>query len=466
MKKSVVLLFVSMTFLVYGQERLTFQKPSAEILALADYQRPPAIQISPDKTWLLFMYRPTYKSLEELGQEEVRLAGLRINPKTRISSRETYYNNLRLKNLADNKEFEIQDLPPDALLSNIAFSPDAQKVAFTNTTDKGVALWVVDVTTQRAKQLTDYELNAVLDEPYKWFRDSKQLLVSKLPSDQKPLVDRRHDLPQGPAVATSDGQISQLRTYQDLLKNPQDEQDFEHLATSELHGVDLNGNQRKLLDAAMYLKSSFSPDGQYILTTVLKRPFSYIVRYTSFPQETTVYDVNGKLLKRVNELPLIEVMPKGFSSVRAGRRSMGWRQDKPASLFFVEALDGGDANVEATYRDELFSWDAPFSSPPRSLMKIADRYAGTTWGNDQYALVYSQWYDTRNVKTFVLNPTTGESKIIDDRNRQDIYADPGDVFRDKSQYGTYTMHIHNDKTYWLGRGFTEEGEFPFIDELD
>src|SRR5690606_9591889 len=142
-------------------------------------------------------------------------------------------------------------------------------------------------------------------------------------------------------------------------KNPQDEQDFEHLATSELHRVDLNGNQRKLLDAAMYLKSSFSPDGRYILTTVLKRPFSYIVRYTSFPQETTVFDVNGKLLKRVNEMPWIEVMTKGFPSVQAGKRSLGGPQDTPASLFFVVALDDGDANVDATYRDELFSWEAP-----------------------------------------------------------------------------------------------------------
>src|SRR5690606_7509785 len=41
-----------------------------------------------------------------------------------------------------------------------------------------------------------------------------------------------------------------------------------------------------------------------------------------------------------------------------------------------------------------------------------------------------------------------------------------DVFRDKNQYGAYVMSIHKDKTYWVGRGFTEEGEFPFIDELD
>ncbi len=466
MKHVLLFLFLLLSSWTYAQENLTFQKPSAEILALADYQRPPVVRTSPDKMWILFMYRPTYKSLEELGQEEVRLAGLRINAQAKIASTETYYDNLRLKNLADDKEFQIQGLPQGPLLSNIGFSPDARKIAFTNTTDQGVALWVIDVATQQATQLTEYDVNAVLDAPYRWFKDSEQLLVNKLPSNRRALIDRSNNLPVGPIVSTSDGQVSQLRTYQDLLKNPQDEQDFENLATSELYWVDLNGIQRKFLGVAMYLQSSFSPDGKYVLVTTLQRPFSYIVRYTSFPQETAVYDVDGNLLKRVNELPLLEVMPKGFSSVRAGRRIMGWRQDKPASLFFVEALDGGDANIESSYRDELFSWDVPFTNPPQSLMKITDRFATVVWGNDQYALVYSQWYDTRNVKTFLLNPTTGKSQIVDDRNRQDIYTDPGSVFRERNKFGTYTMSIHKDKTYWVGDGFTKEGEFPFIDELD
>jgi hypothetical protein len=47
-------------------------------------------------------------------------------------------------------------------------------------------------------------------------------------------------------------------------------------------------------------------------------------------------------------------MPKGFSSVRTGKRNMSWRADKPASLYFVEALDGGDQSKKADYRDEVF----------------------------------------------------------------------------------------------------------------
>src|SRR5690606_38521026 len=211
-------------------------------------------------------------------------------------------------------------LPENARIANISFSPDAKKIAFTHTNTHGLALWIIDVATQQAKQLTDYDLNAVLDGPYRWFRDSERLLINKLSSDMPPLVDRSNELPTGPVVSSSAGQVSQLRTYQDLLKDPRDEQDFETLATSMLYWVDLSGNQTKYLDKAMYAQASFSPDGRYVLVSSLKRPFSYIVRYSSFPQETTVYDMQGNLVKKVNELPLVEAMPKGFSSVRTGKR--------------------------------------------------------------------------------------------------------------------------------------------------
>ncbi len=450
----------------YAQENVTFQQPSSEIMALADYQRPPAIRLSPDKKWVLFMYRPTYKTLDELGQEELRLAGLRINAKASISSTETYFDNLRLKSVEGGQEYAVSGLPAHALIANITYSPDSKNIAFTHTNDAGLSLWVIDVETQAARQLTDYVLNAVLDAPYQWIRNTDQLLISRRPSVVKNLVDHSKDLPKGPVVSTSDGKISQLRTYQDLLKNPQDEQDFETLSTSELVWLNLKGEQRKFLPAAMYTQSTISPDGKYVLVSELRKPFSYLVGYNSFPQETFVYDLEGRLIKKVNDIPLLEIMPKGFSSTRAGKRSLAWRLDKPASLFFVEALDGGDANKQTEFRDELFVWDFPFETTPRSLMKIKDRFSGIVWGDDNYALVSSQWYDTRNVKTFLLNPTTGHSQVIADRNRQDVYSDPGNVFRDKSDFGTYTMYIHKDKAYFVGDGFTQQGEFPFIDELN
>ena len=107
-----------------------------------------------------------------------------------------------------------------------------------------------------------------------------------------------------------------------------------------------------------------------------------------FPQKSVVYDLNGKEIKQVNEVPLTEIMPKGFSSVRKGKRSMSWRADKPATLVYVEALDEGDQAKKVDYRDEVFQWNAPFNSAPTSMMKTQQRFGGISWGNDTFAIAY------------------------------------------------------------------------------
>src|SRR5690606_21099594 len=366
---------------MYAQENVTYQRPSPEILSLADYQRPPSVMLNQDKSWMVLSYRSTYKSLDELNQEEVRLAGLRINPVTNISSTTTYVNNIKLKKLGSDEEIQVSGLPQQVRISNTSFSPDGSLLAFTHTTGTGVELWVVELATAQARKLSEADLNANMGMPYSWYKDGSKLLVNKLPTDRAKLIDSSKDLPTGPIVSTSGGQVSQLRTYQDLLKNPQDEANFETLAQSELYTVDLNGKQEKFLDKAIYGMQAFSPDGQYLMVTTIKKPFSYVVPLYSFPQETAVYDLQGNLVKVVNEVPLNEIQPKGFSSTRKGKRGMYWRGDKAASVYYVEALDEGDASKKVEYRDELFSWDAPFDGQPVSLTKVADRFSRVIWGD-------------------------------------------------------------------------------------
>ncbi|PRD49332.1 S9 family peptidase [Sphingobacterium haloxyli] len=466
MRFTIAFLLLSFFGLLHAQESVTYQKPSEEILALADFKRPPSVMLSPDKQWMVLSYRATYKSLEELNQQEVRLAGLRINPITNISSRVTYVNDIRLKRLGDDGEVEVSGLPEHPRIANMSFSPDDKFLALTHTAADGVELWVVELETAQARKLTDTDLNAAMGRPYTWYGDGNALLISKLPTERPALIDSSKDLPIGPIVSTSDGQISQLRTYQDLLKNPHDEANFETLAQSELYTVNLEGQQSKFLDKALYDQYAFSPDGQYLLVTVIKRPFSYVVSLRSFPQETTVYDLEGNPIKVVNEVPLNEIQPKGFSSTRKGKRHMYWRGDKPASLYYVEALDGGDASQVATYRDELFSWEAPFDRNPVSLVKVTDRFSNVIWGDDEHALIYTSWYDTRSEKIFALNPKTKDQRLVLERNSQDRYKAPGDVYTARNGYGRHVIYMDKNNSYWVSDGYTKEGQFPYIAEMD
>ena len=460
-----LLAFVVVQF-SFAQENLTYQKPSSEILQLAEYERPPSIMTNSKKDWLVMTYRPTYATLEDLSQQEMKLGGLRINPVTNISSSTTYSDQLKIRKMADKQEQAVKNLPQNPQMANFSFSPDEKKLAFTNTTSKGVELWVVDLESCSAKKITADNLNANVGNPYSWSRDSQSFLIKVLPANRAKLLNSEDDLPTGPIVSTADGKVSQNRTYQDLLKNPQDEQNFKTLVSSELYLIDLSGKMTKFKGENLYIGNSYSPDGNYVMLTYLKEPFSYIVPLSRFPMTTDIYTTSGSLVKTVNDIPLNEIMPKGFSSVRTGKRSMNWRDDEAATLVYVEALDGGDQSKQAEYRDEIYTWKAPFNTAPVSFFKTKQRYAGVDWSNSNYAVVSESWYDTRNSKSFLINLKDGSSKTIEDRNSQDIYKDPGYFNQTKNQYGRNVIDVQNGNAYLIGEGFTKDGQFPFIDEMN
>lgn len=459
---------IALLFVVFAsaQESITYQKPSAEIMQLADFERAPSVFMDSKREQMIFSYRDTYKSLDDLNQDEMKLAGLRVNPVTNISSTMTYVNNLKTRKLKDKTEQQVKGLPANARIAYLGFSPDEKKLAFTNTTKIAVELWILDLASNSAKKVSNQPLNANLGSPYVWMSDSQTLLIKQIPSDRKALIDEKQNLPTGPTVSTSDGKVSQNRTYQDLLKNPQDEANFETLAKSDLVKISINGDQQKFKSEGIYSGMNFSPDGNYLMLTTIQKPYSYIVPLNRFPMTSTVYDKNGNLVKVVNETPLNEIMPKGFSSVREGKRNISWRDDQPATLVYAEALDGGDQAKKVEYRDEIFVWDAPFNTAPKSFFKTQQRFNGIDWSNGNVAIVSDSWYDTRNSKSYLINLKDNSSRIIEDRNYQDIYNDSGRFAENKNQFGRNVIDIKNGKAHLIGAGFTKDGQFPFIDQLD
>lgn len=465
-----ILLFVGIKAVSFAQIDQPYQVPSESILKLADFERAPSVSMDTKKDYMLLSYRNTYKTLDDLNQDEMKLAGLRINPITNISSTITYVNNLKIRKVKDFKvePTQVSNLPQNPKIANISWSHDDSKIAFTHTTNKGVELWVIDVKTAKATKLTDDNLNANLGSPFVWHKDNQTLLVKVMPKNRDPLIDNKKEIPKGPIVSLADGKVSQNRTYQDLLKNKADELNFDNLVMSELYNVKLDGTKSMFKRRDLYASLSFSPDGKFLMTSLITRPYSYIVPLSRFPSITNILDLQGNLVKTVNEVPLNEIIPKGFMAVRTGKRNMAWRDDKPSSLYFVEALDGGDPANKVEFRDEVFTWDVPFDKAPVSIAKTIQRFAGIIWGNNDLAIMMDSWYDTRNEKTYIINPNkfNDNPKIIFDRNSQDIYGDPGNFETRENEFGRNVLAIEKDNLYLLGEGFTKDGQFPFIDEYN
>src|SRR5690606_11065844 len=263
--KKLLFFFLSLSLLavVRGQENLNYQRPSQEILELAEAAPAPSVRITDSGEHMLLLQRSAYSSMETLSQGELRLAGLRIDPKTNIGSRTYYYNNITVHKIGDGKKgadtgTQVKGLPQNPRLANFNWSPDQSKIAFTHTAADGVEVYVLDLGTAQAKPLTPARVNANLGDVINWFKDGQSLLVKMLPGDRKPLIDADQAVPTGPTISTNDGKKAQNRTYQDLLKNPADEFNFEQLARSQLFKVGLDGSMALWKDTDMYTTISFS----------------------------------------------------------------------------------------------------------------------------------------------------------------------------------------------------------------
>ena len=73
----------------------------------------------------------------------------------------------------------------------------------------------------------------------------------------------------------------------------------------------MDGEIASFLPTAMYRSISFSPNGDYLLVSEVKKPFSYLVPYYRFPYNETVYDTNGEVITVINKVPLDELVGNG-----------------------------------------------------------------------------------------------------------------------------------------------------------
>ena len=449
----------------FSQER--YQSPPPEIASLADAPLPPAVQINATRDWMLLLEQPGYPSIEELAEPELRLAGLRINPRTNGVSRSGSYSGLVLKNVATQESFPVQGLPANARIGNVSWAADGKRFAFTHIQAQGIELWAVEVDSRRARRLTEARLNdAMPGMPYRWVGNG-QLLAKFIPADRG-AAPSAPSAPAGPVIQESQGEKTTLRTYQDLLQNPYDEALFEHYTRAQLQLIQLSDGKAKPFGPPAIIRSmGASPDGQYVLVESIQRPFSYIVPLNFFPTDNDLFTIDGKLAKQAASIPLTEKLPQGFGAVRQGPRSISWRPDQPATLYWAEALDGGDPKQEAEWRDQLYFWAAPFQQAPQKNIAFQFRYSGINWGDGELAIASEFWWATRQITSIRFNPQDpGSRQVINQRSSQDRYNDPGNFVFKQNQYGQYTLlaSADGDKLYLTGQGASADGNRPFLRE--
>lgn len=223
-----------------------YQLPAAELQALVDAPRAPAFLLGPKRGTAVLLSSPGLPSIADVAQPELKLAGLRLNPRTRSASRFEFANNIQVLDIPTGQSRPVTGLPANPRIADTAWSADERWVAFSRWADDGVELWVLDVAAARAHRLISDKLNATIGAGFSWVSGGDQLLVRLVPAKQAP-APIAPQAPSGPnTLETSGGKVSQTRTYPDLLKTPADADQLEWQLQSQLATVDLTGKVSRL----------------------------------------------------------------------------------------------------------------------------------------------------------------------------------------------------------------------------
>ena len=446
-----------------GQQPATgWQSPSEELLQVLHAPQLPRMWIAPTGDYMLLVDPMLYPPLAELAAPMHKLAGMRVNPA--INGRHGRHGGIspRLVRVEDGVTTPL-NLPEGAEVDDMVWTVDGKRFALIVIHTDHIGLWVGSVEGE-VKKIENFALNPLMGTAVSWLPDQKRLLVRRIP--QRGLAPEPPVIPSGPEIVEGIG-ASARSTYEarNLLETAHDDALFEYYTTSELVIFDpATGEVDIVGKSAPYYMAEFSPDGEYILIARLVGPWSHEVTWRRFASEIEVWNDQGELVANIVSLPLTNEVP--IHGVPMGPRSVSWRPTAPHTLFWVEALDGGNPVAEVHHRDRLMRLDAPFTAEPQEVFRAEHRIQPwrTAWGAEGGTLMLAQRERIKRWRyVWLLDVDKGTSRLWFDLDEADHYGDPGNpVFRPLPN-GRWVLHQKRDAVYFRGSGATEQGDRPFLD---
>ena len=432
--------------------------------------------MSPDGDHFVTTLVNELSTLELMSKETYRLAELEIRPRTdRLWHLDTYgIYGLRFYSLRARRFVDV-DLPEGSFVSDLTWSPDGSQIAFLAHLTGGTEVWTADPATGRAQSLSDARVLATLatsargqgSQPSNMLQWTPEGTVITLlvPRDRGPEPPRNR-VPTGPLVRRTRAEPTPTPTYPNLLENEHDETLFEHYTRSQLAELAQGRAPRLIGEPAMFESISLSPDGQYLLTTAIERPFSFITSNRGFPRRTSVIDRQGSVVASLHERPLQE----GRSRDGDGDddpRAFAWRPGSGDIGYLQRAASDGDAPRP----DRVMLLQPPFDMDrAQVVMEIEDDLDAVTYTWDGAALLAVLSRDEQSgLAYWEVGGSAAEPRmVVDFHDTDDPTEQPGDLLTSRTGNGIEFAPTSLDgrSMYLSGDGF--KADFrpqPFIDRM-
>lgn len=444
----------------------TWKEPPQEVLDVLRAPDLPAVRLSPAGDLLALLSFDRYPPLEDLARPMMRLAGVRVDTRTNGLHGARYFTGITLRGIAEGREWSVE-LPANARITEFAWSADGKRFTFLNQVADGIDLWIGETASGRARRIPDIRINPMLYWALGWMPDQRTLIVKRIPPGRgaAPPIPLSAD---GPDVQeTAGGSASSTYEARDVLTSPFDEACFEHYALSQIALVDCeSGAITPVGEPGILGAVSPSPDGRWIRVERLHEPWSYRTAWYRFPRDVEIYDGRGTLRTTIARLPLADHVP--IHGVEEGPRQYMWRPTSPATLVWLEALDGGDPGRKADHRDRVMTQAAPFDRPAREMHRATHRVTSFWWG-ERNGLVLIREYERERRWQYTWALETDAKKpapiLLFDLSANERYKDPGEPVMWERPDGEWVLAQDGDTIFLRGDGASPEGDRPFLDRF-
>src|ERR1044071_4438021 len=138
-----------------------YRKPPQAVLDMLNAPMTPSLSISPTREFAMQGAPVRNPPMAEVGAPMLRLAGIRINPRSNGLHNTTFNTTLSLRRIPQGTEIKV-DLPPNPKLSLGRWRPDGKHFAFTSSTAAGIDLWVGEAATGKTHRIPGLHVNGVM----------------------------------------------------------------------------------------------------------------------------------------------------------------------------------------------------------------------------------------------------------------------------------------------------------------
>ena len=434
--------------------------------------------VSPDGDHFVIPLSTELSTLEEVGEETLRLAMLELRAATDRPWHLDIYGlyGFRFYSLSD-RSFTDVALPDGIYVSDLMWSPDGGRLAFLAHLGERTEVWIASARDGSVTAAGDARVIASLgtssggqgsapSEMLQWTPAGSIITLAE-PADRgaEPPAPA---LPDGPTIRHTRSTATPTRTMPFLLEGDHDSDLFEYYTRSQIVELAPGRPPRPIGDAGMYESVSLSPDGRHLIATRIERPFSFIASYTGFPRVTEVLDVeSGDVLATLEERELREGRGGGQDG---SPRDWQWRPDGAGVAYLHRAAPDDDAGSDAPRPDRIMLLRAPFGDgDEEEVASSDDPISEVTYSLDgRHAFASVRRDGESAIAHFALDDGAQGNIIVPFHDPADAVSLPGDLLTARTANGLDHAWVSSDgrSAYLRGGGLKEDFRpQPFIDRV-